>query len=113
MVDTGFIDPNDEVGIALEKTVYSVLQHAGLIGSEDMRLSTDASGHQKAVVTGLVTAQLLAASTQGVLGSPIQIRALCGAAGVPSRIGVAFFHRLTGCRVLWNLDQRTWCIECP
>lgn len=113
MIDTGFVDPNDEVGIALESSLYEMLQRAGLIGSEDSRLSTDASGHQKQVVTGLVTARLLAPTQAAPPGPVFQTRALRGDTGVPSRVGVAFFHRLAGCRVIWELDQRTWCIEYP
>ena len=113
MIDTGFVDPNDEVGIALEESVYDALQHAGLIGNEDFRLSTDASGHQRSVVTGLVTARLLAPSSSGVVGPPVQSRALRGSVGVAARVGIAFFHGLAGSRVIWDLDQRTWCIEYP
>jgi hypothetical protein len=41
------------------------------------------------------------------------LHALRGAPGVPDRVGVVFFHRLHGCRVLWELDSRTWCVEYP
>jgi hypothetical protein len=113
MIDTGCVDPHDEVGIALETSVYDTLQHAGLIGNEDSRLSTDASGHQKVVVTGSVNAQLLAPTASAPVGSVIQTRALRGFVGVVSRVGVAFFHRLADCRVTWDFDQRSWCIEYP
>jgi hypothetical protein len=36
-----------------------------------------------------------------------------GKPGVPDRVGVVFFHRLKGCRVLWDLDAQSWCVEYP
>jgi hypothetical protein len=33
--------------------------------------------------------------------------------GIPDRVGMAFFHRLNGCKVIWDLDKREWCIEYP
>ena len=32
---------------------------------------------------------------------------------IPSRVGVVFFHKLSGCRVDWELDARSWCLEYP
>jgi hypothetical protein len=43
----------------------------------------------------------------------VYLYALRGAPGVPSRVGVEFFHHLTGCRVIWDLDRRNWGVEYP
>ena len=34
-----------------------------------------------------------------------------GVAGVPSRVGLAFFHKLSGCRVVWDCPAKTWSIS--
>ena len=113
MVDTGFVDPLNRVGVALEPMLYDALHGVGLVRREQRRHGHDASGHRYEVLTGIVDAQLVDPVSRAVVGPLVRVRALRGVPGVPSRVGVAFFHRLAGCRVIWELDQRTWCIEYP
>jgi hypothetical protein len=62
---------------------------------------------------GSLDAQLFCPKTRKPVGPIVHLFTFRGVPGVPSRVGVAFFHRLKSCKVLWNLDQRNWNIEYP
>ena len=57
--------------------------------------------------------QLIDPQSQNAVGPMVHVYVYRGAAGVPDRVGIAFFHLLKGCKVLWDLVQRSWCIEYP
>jgi hypothetical protein len=63
--------------------------------------------------SGETNAQLIDPITRQPVGNPVVTWVLRGTKGVISRVGVVFFHHLTGCRVDWDLDTRNWCIEYP
>jgi hypothetical protein len=112
MVDTGLIDRHNWVGFDLAPAVYGQLKTAGTFAHIAQRKWRDAAGHVSVTECGLLAAQLLNAAGQRV-GPVARIYVNRGFPQVPARVGLAFFHHLTGCRVLWELDQRLWCIEYP
>ena len=73
----------------------------------------DASEAKLVSEAARVTAQLLDPGRTTPVGPAVQVEVMRGAPGVPSRVGVVFFHRLTGCRVVWDLGARLWCVEYP
>ena len=113
MIDSGFVDSLDEVGIALEGPIFDLMTSTGILQNPKLRLSFDANGNQYYVNTAWAVAQLVDSTTAALVGPKVRVRASRGHPGVASRVGVAFFHRLAGCRVIWDLDQRTWCIAYP
>jgi hypothetical protein len=113
MIDLGLLDLKHKVGFAVDPAVYDLLQRAGQVARSQPRRRRDASGHWSVTVAGIVTAQLIDPATQQRIGPVVRLHALRGVPGVPSWVGVVFFHRLHGCRVLWELNSRTWCVEYP
>lgn len=113
MIDLGLVDPAHAVGFEVDPAFYDQLKRAGLLPRFQFRFRRDASGQISRSQSGLTSAQLLAPSTTRGIGPVVQLHVCRGAPGVPSRVGVVFFHRLTGCRVDWALGSRTWLIECP
>lgn len=113
MVDSGLVDRLDLVGFEVESFIYDRLNQAGFLTQKRDRLSRNASGQYISAESGLARAQLL----DPVLGQPVgpivQLYVSRGQRGLPNRVGVVFFHRLKGCRILWDLDNRTWCVEYP
>jgi hypothetical protein len=107
------IDPLGSVGLELEPAIYDWLEQNRCFGSTGQRQHRTAAGGYYVTTTGLVSAQLVDPASQTRLGPVVSVFASRGNVGVPSRVGVAFFHRLVGCRVIWELDQRTWCMEYP
>src|SRR5262245_59056024 len=112
-IDLGLVDPRDEIGFELEPTFDDQLARSGAVSAEQSRIRRDANGRSVPMLVGMVSAQLLDPASRQAIGPTIQLYAARGAPGLYSRVGVVFFHRLTGCRVVWELDTRTWCIECP
>jgi hypothetical protein len=47
------------------------------------------------------------------VGPLVRVRVGRGMPNVVSRVGVEFFHRLTGCSVNWDLDAKNWCVTYP
>lgn len=111
MVDTGLTDPRRQLGFALEPPIYNQLKQAGQLVRFCTRVSRDASGQYATAETAETAAQLLDARAGQPAGPIVRVFVCRGASGVPSRVGVAFFHHLSGCRVQWNLDAQTWTIE--
>lgn len=113
MIDLGLIDPMNAVGFEVDPDLYDQMKHAGSLSRFQVRFRRDASGQVTASESGVTNAQLRNSSTNSGIGPMVQLHVCRGAPGVPSRVGVVFFHRLTGCRVVWNLDRRSWRVECP
>jgi hypothetical protein len=113
MVDLGLVDPLGRVGLEVDPTAYGQLKHSGQFARFRRRSRRDASGRSSWTESGLITAQVVSPATRQPVGPPVSIYVSCGAPAVPNRVGIAFFHRLSGCRVLWDLDQQMWCIEYP
>jgi hypothetical protein len=111
MIDVGIVDPKEEVGCEVEPVIYDFLLLTGQLGPNCPRSKRDASGRTTTTESALTTMQLLDPQNRHGIGPSVQLYVCRGVAGVPSRVGVVFFHRLAGCRVLWELDQRQWCIE--
>jgi hypothetical protein len=113
MIDVGLVDPRGRVGFEIEPLMYDRLKASGQFSTFRWRGRRDASGRTAWSPSGLTIAQIVAPLTGQPIGPRVRLYVSRGDAGVPSRVGVVFFHLLRGCRVLWDLDQRLWCIECP
>src|SRR5260370_38026255 len=113
MLDSGLVDPLHLVGFELEPSIYDLLENSGWLTPQRTRTWRNASGQITTAKSGLTTAQLLDPVTGQPVGPHVQLFATRGKPGVPSRVGVVFFHRLQGCRVLLDLDRRTSCLEHP
>ena len=113
MVDLGLTDPAGQIGFAITPEVFDRLEQAGQLSRFRGRISRDASGQYSTIESAESTACLLDPASRQPVGPSTRIFVSRGAPRVPNRVGVAFFHRLTGSRVIWELDRRTWCIEFP
>ena len=113
MVDLGLVDPLDLIGFELEPSIYDRLDQSGFLSQKRARQSRIASGQQISTDTGLTNAQLLDPLIGQPIGPTVRLFASRGKRALPSRVGVVFFHRLRGCRILWDLDTRIWCIHHP
>jgi hypothetical protein len=113
MLDTGLVDAQDRVGFEINPALYDQLKLAGTLTAFRQRKRFDASGGTVVSEAARVTAQLLDPGPKTPVGPAVQVDVMRGAPGVPSRVGVAFFHRLTACRADWDFDNRLWCVECP
>lgn len=113
MVDVGLIDPLDRLGIELEAALYDRLRQLGQLSSFQYRSRRDSSGQTVRLESGETVAQLLDPANRQPVAPAVQLFACRGFPGLPSRVGVVFFHRLVGCKVNWDLGSRLWCIECP
>ena len=113
MVDTGIVDPLNRVGGEIEPATYDALKRGGRFRRHMLRSRRDANGRVQQFEIGLVAVQPIDPATRLRIGPTVDIDLMRGVAGVPSRVGLVFFHRLTGCRVVWDLGGRTWSIEIP
>jgi hypothetical protein len=113
MIDLGLVDPRDLVGFELDPSTYDMLAQAGFLVQQHVRQFRSATGQKTSLYCGLTNAQLLDPVTGHPIGPSVRLFASRGKRGLPNRVGVVFFHRLKGCRILWDLDSRTWCIEYP
>jgi hypothetical protein len=113
MIDLGLVDPLQAVGFELDPSLYDHLKQAGLLSRFQYRFRRDANAKISGSESGHIDAQLVDPSTKQRIGPVVSLHVCRGVAGVPSRVGVVFFHQLIGCRVVWVLDSRTWRIECP
>ena len=112
MIDLGLTDPAGQVGFALDPTTYDLLKRAGQLTKYRARLCRDASGRFSTIECALTTAHLIHPTTRRQVGPVVRVFVSRGVTAVPNRVGVPFFHLLTGCRIVWNLADRTWCVEC-
>src|SRR5438874_12503689 len=113
MLDTGLVDRNNQIGFEVDRAVYDALAQNGQLLSAGARVRRDASGRTHWLRVGFVTARLCDPATGVTVGPTVRCLVLRNFSSVPNRVGVAFFHRLTGCRVVWDLDARLWCVEYP
>jgi hypothetical protein len=113
MLDTGLVDAQRRVGFEIDPALYNRLKQTGDLTAFRKRMRRDAGGGWLVSEVAQAAARLLQPASQTPVGPPVQMGVMCGAPGVPSRVGVEFFHRLTGCRVVWDLDARLWCVEYP
>ena|SRR5205809_312832 len=113
MVDSGLVDPLDLIGFDLEPSIYDRLNQSGFLTQERSRQFRSASGHYATAFSGLTNARLVDPKIHQPVGPVVQLFASRGQRALPNRVGVVFFHRLRGCRVLWDLDSRIWCVEYP
>jgi hypothetical protein len=113
MIDLGLVDPFHRVAFEIDPALYDAMRRAGDFSRFEQRSRRDASGRLSPFETGRVMAQLVCPLTRQRIGPAVTVFVARGVPGVPNRVGVAFFHRLTGCHVNWDLDQQTWVIDCP
>lgn len=113
LIDTGMIDAKGQVGFSVEETLYDAIKVAGGFAAHQIHLRMTADGQITATESGSLDAQLLDPQSQTAVGPVVHVYVYRGAAGVPDRVGPPFFHHLKGCRIVWDLDQRSWTIEYP
>src|SRR5437016_3597036 len=113
MVDTGLVDPRGLVGFEVAPRMYDGLKQAGQLTHFLNRSFRRSSGRLHTSEIGLTTAQLLDPLGSQPIGPAVSLYIGRGVRGLPDRVGSAFFHRLIGCRVIWHLPTRTWCVEYP
>jgi hypothetical protein len=113
VIDTGLYDDMGEVGFELVPSVYDGCVRAGKLTPLLTKVRRDASGRYVRLGCGIILAQLFDPTLNSGVGPAVKLLAARGAIGLPSRVGVEFFHRLAGCRVDWDLSARRWCVEYP
>ena len=113
LIDTGMIDAKGQVGFSIDEVLYDAIKKAGGFTSHQMHARLTANGQITVTESGSLDAQMIDPQSQNAVGPIVHVYMYRGAAGVPNRVGVAFFHLLKGCKVLWNLDQRVWGVEYP
>lgn len=113
MVDLGLVDPRNQIGCTLDPSEYDALKQLGLLSGIRTRLSRDASGRYSTIETARTTAQLIDPDTTQRVGPVVRLYVSRGVPSVPGRVGVSFFHGLSGCEVVWDIDARKWCVEYP
>ncbi len=113
MIDLGLVDPNQAVGVVLDPKEYDQLKASGQFTQYRLRSIKDSSGRKTKAEAGLTFAQLVCPLSKQRVGPAVPLYACRGARGVSSHVGITFFHFLRGCRVLWDLGRREWCIEYP
>ena len=111
MIDTGLVDPEQRVGIELDPPLFDQLEQSGKLSGWALRVRKDAVGRSMPLSCAAVAASLAIPGTSTPLGPTIHIHVARGVAGVPSRVGLAFFHKLPGCRVIWDCPARTWSVS--
>lgn len=113
VLDTGLTDPAGQIAFDLQAAAFDALDQSGQLLKAGYSRRRDASGRRVRLPIGFVAAQLIEPAT----GTPFSPRVRCLAvrnpAGVPSRVGIVFFHGLSRCRADWDFDNHLWCIECP
>ena len=113
MIDLGLVDPLHKVGASINPVVYDVMKNSGSLSDCEWRFHTHAGGGQIQLETGRTTIQLLDSLSGLPVGPIVQLYISRGVKGVPSRVGVVFFHSLKCCKVAWDLDNQVWGIEYP
>lgn len=113
LVDTGLINRQGVVGFSIDATEYDRIKQAGGFRGFKTHRRLVANGQIVSTQSGSLDAQLISPQTRQPVGPLVHVYVYRGAPGVPDRVGVAFFHMLKGCKVVWDLDQRCWHIDCP
>jgi len=113
LIDSGLIDRRGQVGFSVDESLYDGIKQAGGFKKHQLHTRLTADGQISRTESGSLDAQVICPQTGNLVGSIVHISVFRGVPGVPNRVGVVFFHLLKGCKVLWDLDQRLWCIEYP
>lgn len=113
LVDTGLLDAREQVGFSIEQTWYDKLKQSGQFRAHQTHTRLSADGQLSMTESGSLDAQLICPRTRKLVGPVVHVYVFRGVPGVPDRVGMAFFHRLKGCKVLWDLDKRAWCVDYP
>jgi hypothetical protein len=113
LVDSGLVDAKGQVGFSIDEVLYDGIKKVGGFSSHQMHARLTADGQITLTESGALHAQLICPQTQKLVGPVAPVYVFRGASGVPNRAGLAFFHLLKGCKISWDLDQRSWCIEYP
>jgi hypothetical protein len=113
LIDTGLIDARGQVGFSIEPTWYDRIKQAGGFHAHQMHTRLLADGQLSLTESGSLNAQLICPQMRTLVGPVVHVFVFRGVPGVPDRVGMAFLHGLKGCKVLWDLDLREWCIEYP
>lgn len=113
MIDLGLVDAAGTTRFELEPGLFDGLVASGDLTPGKPMYRRDSSGNSHKIECGQLTAQLYDPHARVPVGPVVSLTAAKGAVRLPSRVGVAFFHALAGCRVDWDLTARRWCVECP
>lgn len=113
MLDTGIVDPLGQVGFEVDSGLYDALKRGKRLSNFAGRSRRDSSGRYVPSEIGWCDARLIDPGSRRRVGPVVRLAVYRGVVGVPSRVGLLFFHHLTGCRVVWDLDARLWCVEYP
>ncbi len=113
LVDTGLIDVRGEVGFSVDHALYDAIKITGEFVSFQRHGRMSADGTVRVTESGALDVQLFSPQTKIPVGPVVHLFVMRGSPGVPDRVGLAFFHLLKGCKILWDLDQRLWQVECP
>ena len=113
MVDSGLVDPAQLVGFELAPALFDELQQGGMLKELATRTRRDAGGQMSVMRVGRVSTFLARPATAEVAGPEVKVFVARSHVGLPSRVGIVFFHKLEGCRVVWDCSARTWSIQLP
>lgn len=113
MVDSGLIDPRDQIGMEIEPVLFDFLLRSGQFTDLRRRPHRLASGTYRMADCGQTQVQAVDPQQSQAIGPLVAVHVSRGMPSVPSRVGVAFFHRLVDCEVRWHLQSRTWCLNYP
>jgi len=112
LIDTGLLDARQQVGFSVEQASYDNIKQAGEFHAHQIHARLHANGQVSLTESGSLNAQLVCPQTRKMVGPPVHVYVFRGVS-VPDRVGMAFLHQLKGCKVVWDLDKREWCIEYP
>ncbi len=113
MVDSGLVDPAQLVGFELSPALFDQLQEAGLLKELATRTRRDAGGRMSVMRVEKVSTFLVRPGTAEAAGPEVDVFVARIPEGLPSRVGLVFFHKLTGCQVVWDCSGRTWPLHIP
>ncbi len=113
LIDTGLVDARGQVGFSVDESLYDQIKQAGGFQKHQIHSRLTADGQISLTESGSLDAQLVCPNTGSPVGPLVHLYVFRGVDGVPNRVGVAFFHRLKGCKIQWDLDQKLWCIDYP
>jgi len=113
LIDLGMVDHRQLIGGSVEPDFFDQLKKANAFSQTLIDRRLDAGGGVTVRESGLTILQLLDPISRQPIGPPASLFVSRGFPMVPHRVGVPFFHALTGCRVIWDLDKRTWFVEYP
>ncbi len=105
--DTGFIDPDCNVGLGLDEVKYNRLKRDGKLTNEKQYSRHLANCDYDLVDTGEVEAQLI--HNGKTCGPKIKVRVRKGAT---NSVGYCFFKALRSCQLIWEFEADEICIEC-